>query len=276
MDEEGNSQRDEGMPLSEDQEKPLDALQKRRRKNTKERRDKGKKLITVRDRLVLLWIAQQYAARLDQVRELLNRMPGRGGKKISPTGLTLSAVLQVIGRWVDLGLVVFERVYDREPGWVYVTALGLRKLQLSYTMLTPADSTLPHLYNINRVRLDLEDRHPEYRWVSERALRAAQSRREEGVTLPHIPDAQIWQPKSIALEVERSPKSPKELDSIYTELLITGASLVNGEPPVIYTTIWYFVTPKARTAVEQARNRLPSGYQSRVKILSLETLKPFA
>jgi hypothetical protein len=274
MDKKGNCQGNGGALPVEDQEKLLDAMQKRRRKNTKARRDKGKKRITERDRLVLLWIAQQYAARLDQVRELLSRLPGRGGKRISPTGLTLSAVLQVIGRWVDLGLVVYERVYDGEPGWVHVTGPGLRRLRLSYAMLSPADSTLPHLYNINRVRLDLEDRHPDYRWVSERTLRAAHSRREEGITLPHIPDAQIWQPKAIALEVERSPKSPKELDSIFTELLITGAPPVNDESAVIYTTIWYFVTPKARASVEQARNRLPPAYQSRVKILSLETLKP--
>src|SRR5205809_1856385 len=71
----------------------------------KERRDKGSRLIKPRDLVVLLWIAQQYAARLDQVQELLSRMPGRGGKKISTTGLTLSAVLQVVDRWVALGLV---------------------------------------------------------------------------------------------------------------------------------------------------------------------------
>jgi hypothetical protein len=46
----------------------------------KERRDKGKKLIKPRDLVVLLWIAQQYAARLDHVQELLSRMPGRGGR----------------------------------------------------------------------------------------------------------------------------------------------------------------------------------------------------
>ena len=79
---------------------------------------------------MLTWIAQQYAARLDQVRALLNRAPGRGGKALSPGGLTLSAVLQVVGRWVDLGLVSYERVYQREPGWIYLTALGLRRNEL--------------------------------------------------------------------------------------------------------------------------------------------------
>jgi hypothetical protein len=181
-----------------------------------------------------------------------------------------------VGRWVDLGLVVYNRVYEREPGWIHLTALGLRRLQLPYAMLAPADSTLSHLYHINRVRLDLERRHPEYRWVSERMLRTAQPRRQEGVALPHTPDAQIWQPRPIALEVERSPKSPQELDAIFTELLITGTPSGEGGPPLIFSTVWYFVTLKTRLPVEQARDRLPLDYRARVKILSLATLSPFA
>ena len=80
------------------------ALPKKRRKNSKQRRDKGKKLIKRRDRVTLPWIAEQYAAGIDQVQELLSRMPGRGGKPVSATGLTMSAVLQVVDRWVTLGL----------------------------------------------------------------------------------------------------------------------------------------------------------------------------
>src|ERR1700680_2729507 len=90
------------------------ALPKKRRKNSKQRRDKGKKLIKRRDRVVLPWIAEQYAARVDQVRELLSRMPGHGGRPVSPTGLTMSAVLQVIDRWVALGLVEYRRIYEGE------------------------------------------------------------------------------------------------------------------------------------------------------------------
>src|SRR5579859_4846948 len=83
------------------------ALPKRKRTNSKMRRDKGKKLIKRRDRVVLPWIAEQYAVGIDQVRELLGRMPGRGGRPVSPTGLTMSAVLQVVDRWVTLGLVEY-------------------------------------------------------------------------------------------------------------------------------------------------------------------------
>lgn len=248
---------------------------KRTRKQTKPRRDKGKKLIKARDRIVLLWIAQQYAARLDQVQQLLSRMPGKGGRPVSPSGLTLSAVLQVVARWVELGLVTYDRGAADEPGWVHLTALGLRKLGLPYAPLTPAASSYLHLFHINRVRLDLERRHPTYQWISERTMRAALPRRAEGVRVPHLPDAQAWTPKLVAVEVERSPKSPGELDAILTELLIAGVPAVDGEAPLLYTTIWYFVWSKTRTSIEAARSRLPEAYRHRVKLYALETLRPF-
>jgi hypothetical protein len=202
-------------------------------------------------------------------------MPGQGGKKATPTGVTLSAVLQVVDRWVTLGLVEYKRIYDGEPGWVWLTPQGLAVLHLPYARLAPKESTFPHLYHINRVRLELERRHPEYQWVSERTLRAAQPRREEGVRVPHIPDAHVHTPKLVTVEVERSPKSPKELDEIFTELLIVGLPQANGAPPLVSTTLWYFVCPKTRTSIEEARNRLPESYRPRVKILSIETLRPF-
>jgi len=269
-----NQPKGEEPPQAGSQEEPS-GFAKRRRKNTRERRDKGKKLIKPRDCIVLLWIAQQYAARLDQVQALLNRMPGKGGRKVSPTGLTLSAVLQVVDRWVTLGLVEYKRIYDGEPGWVWLTPHGLAILQLLYARLAPKESTFPHLYHINRVRLELERRHPEYRWVSERTLRAAQPRREEGVRVPHLPDAHVYTPKLVTVEVELSPKSPQELDEIFTELLIVGVPQAGGEAPLVSTTVWYFVWPKTRTSIEEARGRLPETYRPRVKILSIETLRPF-
>jgi hypothetical protein len=275
MDEEASHKAHVEDSQGSDERRQLVAARKRTKRPRKERRDKGKRLIKRRDLIVLLWIAQQYGARLDQVQALLSRMPGRGGKPVSPSGLTLSAVLQVVDRWVTLGLVEYKRIYDDEPGWVWLTSYALRLLQLPYTMLTPADSTLSHLYQINRVRLDLEGRHPEYQWISERTLRAVQPRRAEGTVLPHLPDAQVRTPKLVAVEVERSPKSPKELDDILTELLITGSPSTDSDEPLLYTTVWYFVRSKTRTSVEQARYRLPPDCQPRVKVLSLETLTTF-
>jgi hypothetical protein len=251
------------------------ALVKKRRTNRRQRRDKGKKLIKRRDRVVLPWVAEQYAARVDQVRELLSRMPGHGGRPVSPTGLTMSAVLQVVDRWVTLGLVEYRRIYEGEPGWIHLTSSGLRMLHLSYTLLAPAESTLPHLYRINRVRLDMERRHPDFRWISERTLRAAQPRRASGSVVPHLPDAQVRTPKLVAVEVERSPKSDQELDEVLTELLITGSPSPGGDEPLLYSTVWYFVRLETRSSIEKARDRLPSDCQARVKVLSLATLTEF-
>ena len=58
----------------------------KQRTRSRARRDKGKRLITARDRVVLTW--------------------------------------------VDLGLVSYERVYQREPGWISLTALGFRRNEL--------------------------------------------------------------------------------------------------------------------------------------------------
>ena len=262
-------------PLRAGTHEPPTGIARRRRRNTRQRRDKGKKLIKPRDLVVLIWIAQQYAARLDQVQELLSRLPGQGGKPVSPGGLTLSAVLQVVDRWVALDLVDYQRIYEGEPGWVWLTPHGLALLHLPYARLTPKASTFPHLYHINRVRLELERRHPDFRWTSERTLRAAQPRREEGAVVPHVPDAQVQAPKLVGVEVERSPKSDKELDAILTELLITGCPSSDGGDPLRYNTVWYFVQPATRTCVERARNRLPPDCQPRVKVLSLDTLTEF-
>lgn len=269
-----SGEEDAGTPQANSQQ-PHAGTARRRRSNTRERRDKGRKLIKPRDLVVLVWVAQQYAARLDQVQALLSRMPGRGGRRPSPTGLTLSAVLQVVDRWVALGLVEYKRIYDGEPGWVWLTPHGLSILQLPYARLSPKASTFPHLYHINRVRLELEGRHPEYRWVSERTLRAAQPRRDEGAVVPHMPDACVYTPKLVTVEVERSPKPPRELDEIFTQLLIAGVPQAGREAPLVSTTVWYFVSSRTRTSIEEARNRLPESERPRVKILSLETLRPF-
>src|SRR5260221_4539249 len=119
-------------------QKTSSSFPQKSRHNSKERRDKGKKLIKRRDRVVLPWIAEQYAAGIDQVQELLSRMPGHGGKPVSPTGLTMSAVLQGVDPWVTLGLVEYRLIYEGEPGWRHLTSSGLRTLHLPYTLLIPA------------------------------------------------------------------------------------------------------------------------------------------
>ncbi len=237
----------------------------------------GARPLSQRDYAALSWVAEQYAARIDQVRQLLARWPepclGAPGE------VTRWAAYRTLARWRQPGaeMVEYRRIYHAEPGWCWLTPLGLRQLNSSYARLTPALSTLPHLYQINRVRLDIERRHPEYRWVSERSLRARLPRREGGAALPHTPDAQVWVPKSrsagekaVAVEVELSIKSDQELDGIFSELLMPRSDASGGF--YMYASVWYFVTPLTRRVVEAARERLPPAARQRVAVIPLEAL----
>jgi hypothetical protein len=233
--------------------------------------------LSPRDYAALSWIAEQYAARIDQVRQLL--VHGRIGLAGEAGDVAPWSVYKALARWRQPGAEVVEhrRIYYAEPGWCWLTPLGLRLLKSPFSRLTPAASTLPHLYQINRVRLDLERRHPDYRWVSERFLRAQLPRREGGAALPHTPDAQVWVPssqetgeKAVAVEVELSLKSDQELDAILAELLVARSHVSEGS--FLYASVWYFVTPLTRRVIEKARDRLAPAVRPRVAIISLEEL----
>jgi hypothetical protein len=237
------------------------------------------KPLSPRDYATLSWIAEQYAARVDQVERLLARDAVR--RAGAPVEIIPRSVYRALGRWRRPGaeMVEHRRIYYAEPGWCWLTPLGLRLLKNPYARLTPAPSTLPHLYQINRIRLDIERRHPEYRWVSERSLRAQLPRREAGAALPHTPDAQVWVPnsretgeKAVAVEVELSVKSDQELDGIFTELLMARSEARGGF--FMYASVWYFVTPLTRRVIEKARDRLPPAARQRVAVISLDALCP--
>lgn len=235
----------------------------------KTRRDKGARLLTPRDLWVLRWIGEQYCARFDQVQELLSRQPQHRhqAKAPGPGGLTDSAVDQVVARWQqDPAYVDYKRVYVAMPGWIWLTPYGERALDLPYARHTIRESRFTHRYFVNLVRLDYERRHPEYRWIGERALLAQLPRRDPGEEVPHVPDGEIWLSfdRCIAVEVELSAKSDMEIDAILSELL--------GR----YRAIWYFVSDtdpvrvQAWRVVERAQQRLSPVLRPRVKIIDLK------
>lgn len=248
----------------------------------RERRDKGTRLMTPRDRWVLRWIADQYGARFDHVRQLLSRDPRTTNPACAPgpAGVTASNVVQVLGRWSrEPQWAEYRRFSTDAPGWVTITQYGMQLLGLGYGRHTLKETTIEHMHWINCVRLDVERRHREYTWTSERAIRAERARRfpsrerDEGESTGHIPDARIWTgQRSIAVEVELSPKSDLELDDILQALLL------GDEVNTPHQTVWYFVssiTPtnaQARRAVEEARQRLPEQQQQRIQIIELEKL----
>jgi hypothetical protein len=220
-----------------------------------------------RDRRVLPWIGEQYAARLDQVQVLLGRDVD---PSLSSSAISLSAALQVVRRWTELGLVEYRRMVHGEPGWVWLTHHGLGELGLTYTKYVPKLSALPHLYLVNRLRLVHEQRNPLYPWKSERTLRTELPRRAAGVSVVHLPDGVILDPNgSIALEVELTVKSQERLIAILQSLLEEPAE--DDRPK--YARIWYFASAAARPHVERALLDLEEDQRERVRVYALETLQ---
>jgi hypothetical protein len=246
------------------------------------RRDKGIRLMSSRDRWVLRWIADQYAVRFDHLQALLNRdqRPRNPACAPGPDGLTVSRVLQVIRRWGrEPEWIEYRRFHTDAPGWVWLTSYAQQQvLGLPYGRHILKESTLDHMHWINCVRLDVERRHPEYIWTSERAIRAEPRRfpsreRDEAESGGHVPDARVWTgQRNIAIEVELSPKSDQEIDDVFEALLQDDGG---GRG---YQRVWYFVsnaTPvnvQARRVVEEARQRLPEEQRSRIQIIELEKL----
>jgi len=240
----------------------------------RERRDKGIRLCTPRDRRVLRWIAEQDAVRFDHVQQLLSRDPRlRTCARVpGPAGVSASNVGQVINRWERQPTwAEYRRIYTDEPGWITVAPSGLQMLSLPYTYHTLSEKTLEHMHAINCIRLDIERRHPDYRWTSERVLRTTLSPKE-GTPTKHLPDGQIWRAEGqvIAVEVELNPKDEEEIDHHLHELLFGD----EGTPA--YQTVWYFVSQaapanvQARRVVENARQRLPEEVRPRVQMMRLD------
>src|SRR5215469_9741713 len=109
------------------------------KKERKTRSDKGSIMATRRDLYCIAWIAEQYAARVDQVRRLLSRFPDsqrpfKDGKLIAAT-----TVKDQIARWKRAGWIDYQRVLADSPGWCWPTKKGLQLVDLDgmYTARAP-------------------------------------------------------------------------------------------------------------------------------------------
>ncbi len=121
-----------------------------------------------RDLLVLRWLCEQYAARLDHLEVLTGRCKGQ-----------VEALLRPMRTF---GFVRMWRIVVGEPTWVLPTDAGLRRCELPYEEMTPRSTNLPHLAAVNEVRLHVQMHVPESVWVSRRELMHG---RHKGVCVPH-------------------------------------------------------------------------------------------
>src|SRR5258708_3199010 len=228
-------------------------------------------MLTKRDWTVLRWIADQRAMRYDQIQRLLARESTWETK--DPRRLSMTRTTQTIQRWVRAGLVVYRHLLVGEPGWIWLTAKGLRMLELHFRASAPAYSTLAHLYAINEVLLHLENEalshKGELSWESERWLQhELEQMKQAGNRHRHQPDAiVILDGEEFELEVERSRKAQD-----YLEDLMRGAyGFSNG-------ALRYYVAHEARTVVLAAFNKLTPYQIDRpwLEIYDLETFQPLS
>jgi hypothetical protein len=120
-----------------------------------------------RDLLVLRWLCQQYAARMDHLEVLIGR--------------SLGSVEEAVKRLCEMDLVQTWYALVGEPIWVIPTDRGLRRCGLTYRKRIPRSTHLPHIAAINDVRLYIQMCSPETLWVPRRELMCG---RPKGISMP--------------------------------------------------------------------------------------------
>jgi DNA-binding transcriptional ArsR family regulator len=159
----------------------------------------GHELLRRRDVEVLGWVAEQYAARVDQLEVL--------------TGAGPRTVQRTLARLRAAGLVRTERVLVGEPAWVLPTAAGMTACNSGFGPWPPRISLLRHVAAVNDVRLHIQGRAPSTEWIPERVLA------RDRLAGEHLPDGvAITDGRRVAIEAELTPKSKRRITAILDEL----------------------------------------------------------
>ena len=233
----------------------------------KVRSDKGHIMATKRDLYIIKWIAEQYAARFDQLQKLLSRFPDEHkpfkGKLIAET-----TVKDQIARWQRAGWIEYKRVLADGRGYAWVTKKGLALVELDeiYTAKAPAPTRLAHIYAVNQVRLwmDLQG----FNWTSERRYRSQLEKSKKGETTGPIPDAVVIHSKygKVAIEVELTPKKPADLlDKLEALVRASGFDLASSRYTSTFPVVWFYVpNENIKGLIESAAEKLNDNEQGRV------------
>lgn len=224
------------------------------KKPRKARSDKGQHQLTERDLIVLRWVGEQYAARLDQVQQLLARHSDR--ELVEEGRLRPQTATKVLKRWETLNLAESKKVFHHLPRWVWVSNKGMLQLELDYRYWRLNPTQLNHIYWVNQVRLYCELTYGDsMTWTSERALRRASE-------APHLVDAEVELERGVVgIEVELTRKKLATVQGIVEQLERD------------YQTIWYFTTETTRPLVQAAIAGLPDKAQKRFRLFSLEKVQ---
>jgi hypothetical protein len=151
-----------------------------------------------RDLDVVVWLAEQYGARADQLELLL----GCGPRTVQRTVARLRAA----------GLVRTQRIIVGEPAWVTPTRAGIAACCPGFGVWRPRIGLLAHVAAVNDVRLHVQARAPQAEWVPERVLA-----RERGEGEHLLDGVAITAGRRVAIEVELTAKSRRRITAILDE-----------------------------------------------------------
>jgi hypothetical protein len=212
-------------------------------RDRKTRSDKGLVMATARDLYCVGWIAEQYAARVDQIQRLLSRFPDKEKPFQNGQFPADTTVRDQIARWRRAGWIDFRRTLADEPGYAWATKRGLQLVGLDdiFTAREPASTRLNHIYAVNQLRLWMDGRYNNS-WVSERRYKSEQFKRlKKGEKLEVIPDGLITKDDGvIAIEAELTAKKPADVYAKLARLIhryeSTGLAFEAAFP-----LIWFYV-----------------------------------
>lgn len=238
------------------------------KKERKTRSDKGVIMATRRDLYCIAWIAEQYAARADQIQRLLSRFPEKE-RPFKDELIAETTTRDQITRWKRAGWIEYQRVLADEPGYAWVTKKGLALVGLDdlYTARAPASTRLDHIYAVNQLRLWMDR---EFAWKSERRYRSEQTTMvKKGELLGPIPDGLIRTKDGIvAIEAEISPKKPAVLfDKLVRLVRASGFDPESLRYGPTFPTIWFYVPHESmKKLVEAAIEDLQEDERDRVSV----------
>jgi hypothetical protein len=246
------------------------------------RRDKNTVQATDRDLSKLVWVADQYAVRLDHLRRILSQEPGA---PMHGTQLALSTLKDQVERWRRAGWVEYGRYLANQPAWVWATRRGLRAVGLDrlYEVKEPAESRYKHIWAINMVRLRYWEGEESAgaEWISERRLLAEQigSKKQQGdVPLSAvrigahgaIPDAVVCDAEgewTDAIEVQLSVLKPVLLARKILKVLSTTYMETDTGEEYVYNRVHFYVpTQSMKAQIERMRAKLSEDDQERLRV----------
>jgi len=196
---------------------------------TKRRADAGLIRTTERDLRLLRVVGEQYALSVPQLARLMGRS-GHAGRWLRE-------------RWQRAGWVEGRALLVGKPPFLWLTRRGLNAAGLDYAVWRPRPGALAHVAGVTEVRLDIEQRHPDAEWVSERDL----PRIGTGQAA-HRPDGLVvLNGRVVAVEVELTQKDRRR------------AQRIMGELVVAYQSVTYFASPAPRRQLEALAREIGAG-----------------